>query len=342
MRRPPRAWGRTESPPSSAAEVRYAALDGYFAAGAGQPHEIVERLFTSSADAVAALQRGDVQAVDRIGPAEAAALDGASEIVVEPTGPPTLHMLVPNFRRPLMSNPLFRRALAHAFDRTGIFNQQLTRGKPTAGNEVVDRLFGKSAAADATPGRIDPGFRYDPAAARLLVQFVLSSAAAPPAHSSTDKSSEAVATELVLALPPDDVARFACRAIQRDLQAAGIGVRLRELTSAAAPDLAADLTYIEWSALEPAAEFLKLIGGEGPGGNSDSDIEQLVHDYVAAGTADRAAELLATLDGAISERMLVLPLWRLTENLAYHRGLHGVGARPVTLYQNVEAWQLAE
>jgi len=35
----------------------------------------------------------------------------------------------------------------------------------------------------------------------------------------------------------------------------------------------------------------------------------------------------------------VVPLWQLTEYVAYHKSLRGVGARPATLYQRVEQWQ---
>jgi hypothetical protein len=35
----------------------------------------------------------------------------------------------------------------------------------------------------------------------------------------------------------------------------------------------------------------------------------------------------------------IIPLWQLIEYFAYHDSLKGVGARPVSLYQNVEQWR---
>ena len=323
-------------------ENRYRALDGYFAFGAKQPHEIVERLYPNAAAAVAALEHGDVQAVDRLGPGEAAALADETDIVVEPYGVTTLHLLVPNLRRPAMNEPLVRRALAHGLDRNAIFSQQLTRGKPAADNEVIDRLFGKPAAADAGPTLSGTEFRYDPAAASLLVQFATSGGGAPAASPPGDQSTKPPIIELTLALPPDDLARLACGAIQRQLQAARIGVRLRELAPGAGLDPDADLTYVEWTPIEPAAELPAILGREGPGGGADPLVEQLARDALFAPSTDRANDSLAALDDAISERLLVVPLWRLGEYLAYHRSLHGVGLQPVTLSQNVEQWQMGE
>ncbi len=326
---------------ADAKDNRYSALDGYFAFGPKQPHEIVERLYPNAAAAVAALEHGDVQAVDRLGPGEAAALADEADVVVEPYGVTTLHLLVPNLRRSAMNEPLVRRALAHALDRNAIFSQQLTRGKPAADNEVIDRLFGKPAP-DAGPTLTGTAFRYDPAAASLLVQFATSRGAAPAASAPGDNSARPPIIELTLALPPDDLARLACGAIQRQLQAARIGVRLRELAPGASFDPDADLTYVEWTPFEPAAELPAILGRDGPGGAADPLVEQLAREALFAPTIDRANDSLAALDDAISERLLAIPLWRLGEYLAYHRSLHGVGLRPVTLYQNVEQWQLGE
>ena len=231
----------------------------------------------------------------------------------------------------------------HAIDRNAIFSQQLSRGKPVAGNEVIDRLFSKSGADNAGAGRLGVDFRYDPAVSSLLAKFSLASAGAAPAATAAtdDKSAPPQIIEVTLALPADEIARLACGAIQRQLQTAGIGVRLHELAPGSA-DTEADLTYVEWTPLEPAAEFLGLIGPAGPGGNADPAVAKWVYDVVAAPSADRTADAIAALDDGISDHLLVIPLWRLNEYAAYHKSLHGFGSRPVTLYQNVEQWQLGE
>jgi ABC-type oligopeptide transport system substrate-binding subunit len=39
------------------------------------------------------------------------------------------------------------------------------------------------------------------------------------------------------------------------------------------------------------------------------------------------------------QQMAVIPLWQLTQHLAYRRGLEGIGQAPVSLYQHLEQWQ---
>jgi hypothetical protein len=38
--------------------------------------------------------------------------------------------------------------------------------------------------------------------------------------------------------------------------------------------------------------------------------------------------------------MSVIPLWQVDEHAAYHRRLAGVGDKPVSLYSEVDQWQL--
>jgi ABC-type oligopeptide transport system substrate-binding subunit len=95
---------------------------------------------------------------------------------------------------------------------------------------------------------------------------------------------------------------------------------------------------VDWTPIEPAAELAAILDRDGPGGAADPLAEQLARDALFASTVDRSNESLAALDETVCERMLVIPLWRLSEYLAYHKSLHGVGERPVTLYQNVEQW----
>ena len=36
----------------------------------------------------------------------------------------------------------------------------------------------------------------------------------------------------------------------------------------------------------------------------------------------------------------VIPLFQLVDHFAYHKGLQGLSGNPVSLYENVEQWQL--
>jgi tetratricopeptide (TPR) repeat protein len=325
---------RVESANSN--EIRFAAVEGYFAAGGKQPKQIVERRFPDVASALRALRRGEITAVDRIGPWDAAALANSERFVVQPYMVTSLHVLVPNLRRPLMNDPTFRRAVAHAMDRSGILIDQLSRGKLQAGCELTDRLIAGpgSAAADGSAE-----LRFDPGAAKLLAGLSLAQFT-ESAHGSGDRTA-IPSTELTLAHPADEVARLGCQAIGQELRAAGMSLKLKEMSagdmSAGSSD--ADLIYVEWTPLDPLAELPRLIGRRGLGGDAGPLVERRLRDALAA-RPDRAGERTGQLEEIIREQALAIPLWRLSNYAAYQRGLEGIGGRPLTLYQNIEQWSL--
>ncbi|HEY2146708.1 MAG TPA: ABC transporter substrate-binding protein, partial [Pirellulales bacterium] len=321
-------------------ETRFEAVDGYFAAAPKQPKQIVERLYPDVASALAALRRGEITVVDRIGPWEAAALSGSEKLVVEPCGPPSLHLLVPNFRRPAMQSALLRRALAHAIDRSSILVDQLSRGRLPAGCELADRIFLNPAEYGAASGSLSLEVRYDGSAAKLLASLAQSESVAA-AGTDGDRSAPP-AGGLSLAYPPDQTARFASRAIEQQVRAAGIPISLKELTphELAAGTVDADLIYVAWTPIEPLADLPGLVGSHGIGGDSGPLVERLIRDALAA-EPDQATQRQGRLAQAIRDEMLVIPLWRLTNVVAYDRSLSGVGNQPVSLYQNVEHWQFS-
>ena len=58
-------------------------------------------------------------------------------------------------------------------------------------------------------------------------------------------------------------------------------------------------------------------------------------------TGARRASDLHELHRIVHEQVAVIPLWQTVNYLVYSRRLDGVGPAPLTLYQNVEQWQLA-
>lgn len=321
-------------------ETRFNAVDGYFAAVPKEPKQIVERLYPDVASALAALRRGEITVVDRVGPWEAAAWSGSEKFIVEPCGPPSLHLLVPNLRRPAMQSALLRRAFAHAIDRSGILVDQLSRGRLPPGCELADRIFLSPAEAGTGAGSVIPEVRHDSATAKLLSGLAQSESVAA-AGTGGDRST-APASGLSLAYPPDETVRFACRAIEQQVRAAGIPLAIKELTrhEIAAGVVDADLIYVPWTPIEPLAELPGLVGSHGIGGDSGPLVERLIRDAITA-EPDQATQRLGRLAQAIRDEMLVIPLWRLTNFVVYDRSLSGVGNQPVNLYQNVEHWQLS-
>jgi hypothetical protein len=336
----PPAHGPYRLESADAKEVRFVAVEEYLSARPKQPKQIVERPFPDAASALQALRRGEIKVVDRIGPWDAAALSSSDQLVVEPYRPASLHLLVPNLRRPLMSNPTFRRALAHAIDRSGILTDQLSRAKAPPGCEVIDRLFPTTGPDGAGIVGEAAELRYDAGAAKLLASLALGNLISGTGGSGVKSSVPAV--DLVLAYPPDETTRLACRAIALQARAAGIPLGLHEITAA---DLTsgvtdADLFYVPWTPLEPLAELPRLIGRQGLGGDAGPLFERVMHEAILS-KPDKASEKVGLLDQMIRAETLVIPLWRLNNFVAYDRTLWGIGKRPVTLYQNVEQWQLS-
>jgi len=323
---------------TDAKEMGFAAVEGYFAAEPKQPKQIVERLYRDGDSAVQALRRGEISVVDRVGPWEAAALGGSEKYVVERYGLPSLHLIVPNLRRPAMQNGLVRRAFAHAIDRSAILLEQLSRGRLPPGCELADGVLSLAKAETAAPAS-GAEFRFDGAAAKLLASLAASESSRAD-RASNDHSSN-LAGELVLAYPPDEIARFACRAIEQQARAAGISLTLKEVASRdlAAASLDADLVYVPWTPVEPPVGLPDLIGRRGIGGDAGPLVERLLNDALIA-EPNQLAKRENRLAQAIRDEMLVIPLWRLANFVVYDRALSGVGKQPVTLYQNVEHWQL--
>ncbi len=106
-----------------------------------QPVEIAERVFVKSDQAVIALKRGEIDILDRIFPADVPRLRGDDGIIVGQYTLPTLHVLVPNFRKPYPNNRTFRRAILYAIDRNSILFQELLGGFPSRGCQVISGPF---------------------------------------------------------------------------------------------------------------------------------------------------------------------------------------------------------
>ncbi len=74
--------------------------------------EIIEVYFDDPAAAVEALLADEIDVVDRLFPGDITNLKRKEGIIVRPYAVPSIHFLVPNFRKPLMQQRAFRRALS--------------------------------------------------------------------------------------------------------------------------------------------------------------------------------------------------------------------------------------
>ncbi len=55
-----------------------------------------------------------------------------------------------------------------------------------------------------------------------------------------------------------------------------------------------------------------------------------------------ARERLHDLHRIVDEQVAIIPLWQTVNYLAYSQRVSGIGPHPLTLYQDVEQWQVAQ
>lgn len=148
---------------------------------------------------------------------------------------------------------------------------------------------------------------------------------------------------LILAHPPTEPARSACRAIRRALRLAGIPVELQEVHPAdllgpAPPEF--DLAYLELAIQEPVADLPLLLGQTGPTESGNPFLAVGLAELCQAPGWREVRQALYQLHQTMVYEPPLVPLWQTVEYAAYRKTLQGVGQRPVRLYENVEGWQM--
>ena len=324
-------------------EVVFTANPQYFAAQTGQLKELVERHFDTSAQALLALKRGEIQALDRINPWKLASLRADSQLVVAPYALPLVHCLVPNLRRPLLNDRTFRRALGYAIHRRAIL-QQLLSNNEIRGCKVTSSPFLLGVDADdpmsyASDDRIEPQ-RYDPQLAIALANVALKNRVATDKNQDNEGKSM---PKLILAYPPDEIARTACLSIQKQLGLVSIPVELRPLQGPLSgripPDV--DLLYVELAMWMPVVDARRVLGEDGIAGGCSPYMSLALRQLDYAVEWIQVRECLHRVHRVVRDDVAIIPLWQLVDHFAYRQSLQGIAAEPVSLYQNIEQWRLA-
>lgn len=317
------------------AVARFVRETGYFATGAKQPGEIVERAYPDAAAALRALRRGEVSVIDRLAPWDVPTMSAAGGLSVKPYGVPTVHVLVPNPGKPLVNHRAMRRAILYGIDRQAILQKGLLAGGGIPGCEVVSGPFPKGAATDdfayAYNAKVEPR-SYEPATALVLARLARQEV--------LGENGETESTPLVLLHPSSVIARAACQSLARQLAAIGVTVSLREEAAVAAAEEPADwdLRYAELVIREPVADAWRVLGPQGATGACSPAMLAALRSVDASPTKADAAMRLQAVHRLAAAELPVIPLWQLTEHYAVHGSVSGMGDRLETLYQNVEQW----
>ncbi|MEZ6094614.1 MAG: ABC transporter substrate-binding protein [Pirellulaceae bacterium] len=307
---------------------------------------LVEWQFSSPSDAVDALRKGAVDAVDRVAPSDVSKLRLDPNIEVRSYLVPTVHMLLPNPRNEFVASQIFRSGLMKSIDRQHILYDVLCDGKRIDGSEVIDGPFpiGSDENQQIAYGyntRI-PGVDFSRMIGAVKVEVVRNMVEKNIIAKGDDADPHVNFPEIVIAHPQGDVPKLACLQIQTSWnQIPGLVTRLRELPPGVTvpEDKDYDFLYLELSMTEPLADAEFLFGNEGLVKELSAPIEQMMR-QVAVANSWRASSSLRQLHRQILNDVAIIPLWQMREHYAYRRNVRDVGRNLMYLYQFVDRWQI--
>lgn len=324
--------------------VRYFWPEGTPTPNPAQPHEIEERQFADSQAAIESLERGEIDAVDRLLPAMVRRVAGQRGLTVRPYAVPTVHAIVPNVDRPWTANRSFRRALVYALDREQMVRQKLCGGGDVPGCRVVSGPFPAGIDQDDFAGyahhpQIAPR-PFDPRLAAAL-RYVSEGELAEAAKRS--KKDPPRLAPLKLVYPPTEIARLTAPILAAQWKGIGIECETEEVPDVHAPEVRqkADLRFVELNFVEPLVEASLVFGPEGPLATMSPYVQRSLDRVQHARNWSEARERLRELHRLAHEEVLLVPLWQVIEHSAFRSDLQGPTPKLNSLYQNIENWKIA-
>ncbi len=331
---------RAESPDD---DVHFVVNPRYPFPSSGHPAEIVERYFTTSEDAIAALRRGDVDIIDYLFPDDAVRLGSDEALDMVPYALPTIHVLVPSYKNPFTANQTFRRALVYGINRQLILKAEILGNNEIRGCQVVSGPFpvgtrDNDPLAYAYDSRIQPRSYYP------RLSSILKTLAHRSLREMAKKREEELPAEikLVIGYPGNQIARVACQSIAQYLQVVGIQCELRELPPGVTDDPTGevDLLYMQVAMWEPVIDARRLLAPQGVSAVGNEYVGMALRRLDSARNWREARERLHELHRIVYEQVAVIPLWQTVNYLVYDRRVTGIGPAPLTLYQDVEQWNV--
>lgn len=325
----------------------------------GGPKNIIEKYIENEEEAVAALLNGDIDVIARLPPWQVSRLEQSREVKVSPYRLPTVHVLIPNYEKPLMGRREFRRAICYGINREQILSDILLAGERRAGFRVM------SAPLPAGVTITDPvGYAYnqgrqprsyEPRLAAVLAAVARNSLAkleamkqAASKQKSDDEGESAEDEQLpeikvepiILAHPPNAAATTACQSIKLQLGAIGIPIKLQPIAyNESELPQNYDIRYAELAIWEPIVDARRLLGPEGIAGHCSSSMSLALRDVEQAQNWKDVRARLKEVHEIAYNDLPVIPLWQTLDFFAHRESIRGIGATPVTLYINVSDWQ---
>jgi tetratricopeptide (TPR) repeat protein len=309
---------------------------------------VVEQNFANDEAAVNALLDGEIDVLDRVPPWHVERLRNVEAVRVQAYRLPTVHVLIPNSRRPLLAKREFRRALCLGIDRKWIVERVLLAGADLPGFDVLSGPFptGSSLSDPIRYGyndQIAPR-PFEPRLAAILGTVAWASVQNSDTNEEEEKPPLLDLPELTLAHPNDPISRVACQSIQSQLVRAGIRINLQEFSAdeLLAGRVDCDLRYAELAIWEPVADAQRIMGAGGLAGELRSPyVDAALRRLNEATNWNDVRARLAELHEIAHHELPVIPLWQTVNFFAHRASLHGIGDSPVSLYQNIDEWRTA-
>jgi ABC-type transport system substrate-binding protein len=242
-----------------------------------------------------------------------------------------------------LTNATFRRSLIYGVNRELLLNQGLLRGATLPGFRVVSAPFPAPVTGLELPiygydEQIQPR-EFDPRLGMALVS--LAEGELKAAFEKQRKTAPKL-TPLTLGHPADEMSRVACRGLVKDWKRIGVECKLLEFSPGVFDDVdhKCDLAYLQLAAWEPIVDARRLFGHGGLTPTDDEHILLALRQLDLARNWQEARQRLIVLHRLLFADSTLLPLWQTVDHFAYRRSLQGLSPRRISLYQDVEQWQL--
>jgi len=306
--------------------------------------------YATTREALLALRQGQVHLVDRLEPAFAAQLlqSNSEGLVIDHYQVPTLHLLIPNLESLQMRNRDFRRSLIYGIDRRKILEADLLGGAQLRGCSMISAAIPIGGASDnsvsyAYDHSIEPR-EYEPLMSVTLRQMAHIDEEKTLNEGKPDDQTEKLApfNKLTIAHPNSEISQRTCLAIKQQLRSIGLECKLivvnPETTDPAS--VGADLLYVELAIQEPVVDIPKMFDRYVPLQHQMQFFQLAKQRVLEAENWQQVRERFWDLHRMAHNEILIIPLFQLQDYFAYRSSLGKVGHMPVSLFQQVDAWEI--
>ncbi len=307
-----------------------------------QPKEIQEILYSDPQKAIVDLQRGEIEIIDRLFPADAFKLRNVTSVIVDQYSLPMVHMLIPRSKNAYVDDREFRRALLYAINREGILNGEILGNTDSEVSRVISGPF-PYGATEADPlayayNKNVENFPYDAKLAKVLLMLTTTKM-----KNLAEKRQEAFKPipTIKLGVPDYESARVAGEAIVQAWKLIEVPAELEVLKELPGPNDKSDVDFIYVSAAvwEPATDAERLFGIGGPAESNNQFVVYALGQLSIARNWREVRQGCHDLHSVVAAHLPVLPLWQVRETFAHRREAFGVAKKPTSLYQDVQKWR---